>query len=163
MALLHENRKLECQFTTRALAAGAPEQVMLSTDNVFYGDQRSVTLRAEIRDEDFHAFHPCACDLVQIRFHQAFGGTRNDVAADKFACLLGSARAGFHSSPNAADVAGDDSGHESSADADAFDDLYVCGLRHGVSRFNEAEQAFGFYHSNCSVHVRMALGVRNWE
>ena len=37
----------------QALAAAAPEPVMLSSDRVFYGDRSTVTLRAEVRDRTF--------------------------------------------------------------------------------------------------------------
>jgi uncharacterized membrane protein len=55
MQLPHEDQRHEIfwQQLLRALTAGAPERVMLSTQRVFFGDSETVELRAEIRDIDF--------------------------------------------------------------------------------------------------------------
>ena len=55
MQLPHEDQKHEVfwQQLLRALAASAPERVMLTSERSFYGDQRTVELRADVRDNDF--------------------------------------------------------------------------------------------------------------
>jgi uncharacterized membrane protein len=55
MQLPHEDQRHETFWRQllQALAAAAPEHVMLSTDRVFYADTSSVTLRADVRDKDF--------------------------------------------------------------------------------------------------------------
>ncbi len=55
MQLPHEDQRHEVfwQQLLRALTAGAPERVMLTTRSVFYGDRRNVELRADVRDIDF--------------------------------------------------------------------------------------------------------------
>jgi len=57
MQLPHEDMRHETFWRQllQALAAAAPEPVMLTTDRVFYGDRSVVTLRAEVRDETFNA------------------------------------------------------------------------------------------------------------
>jgi len=55
MQLPHEDQRHETFWRQllQALAASAPEPVMLSTERVFYGDRTAVTLRAEVRDPQF--------------------------------------------------------------------------------------------------------------
>ncbi len=55
MQLPHEDMRHETFWRQliHALAAGAPEPVMLTSEEVFYGDTRLVTLRADVRDQDF--------------------------------------------------------------------------------------------------------------
>jgi hypothetical protein len=54
----------------QALAASAPEPVMLTTERVFYGDRSAVTLRAEVRDT---AFEPAADAAVELRVDTGTG------------------------------------------------------------------------------------------
>ena len=55
MQLPHEDQRHETFWRQllQALAAGAPEPVMLSSERVFYGDRSTVKLRAEVRNDDF--------------------------------------------------------------------------------------------------------------
>ncbi|WP_428101638.1 glutamine amidotransferase [Candidatus Rariloculus sp.] len=55
MQLPHEDQRHETFWRQllQALAASAPEPVMLSTQQVFYADQTTVSLRAEVRDPEF--------------------------------------------------------------------------------------------------------------
>jgi uncharacterized membrane protein len=65
MQLPYEDMRHEVfwQQLIRTLASGAPERVMLSTESVFYGDRRTVTLRADVRDEDFN---PTSAAIVSL-------------------------------------------------------------------------------------------------
>jgi hypothetical protein len=55
MQLPHEDQRHETFWRQllQALAAAAPERVMLSADRAYYGDRSTVTLRADVRDDDF--------------------------------------------------------------------------------------------------------------
>lgn len=55
MQLPHEDQRQETFWRQllRALAASAPEPVTLSSRHVFYGDQRKIELRAEVKDPEF--------------------------------------------------------------------------------------------------------------
>jgi uncharacterized membrane protein len=55
MQLPHEDQRHETFWRQllQALAATAPRPVTLSSERVFYGDQRSIELRAEIKDPEF--------------------------------------------------------------------------------------------------------------
>jgi uncharacterized membrane protein len=55
MQLPHEDQRHETFWRQllQALAAAAPEHIMLTTDRVFYADTSNVTLRADVRDKDF--------------------------------------------------------------------------------------------------------------
>jgi uncharacterized membrane protein len=55
MQLPHEDQRHETFWRQllQALAMAAPEHIMLTTDRVFYADTDSVTLRADVRDQDF--------------------------------------------------------------------------------------------------------------
>jgi hypothetical protein len=57
MQLPHEDQRHEVFWRQliHALAAGAPERVMLTTEQVFYADRKAVTLFADVRDRDFEA------------------------------------------------------------------------------------------------------------
>jgi hypothetical protein len=65
MQLPHEDQRHETFWRQllQALAAAAPEPVMLSSERVFYADRSSVTLRAEVRNEDFE---PADTALVNV-------------------------------------------------------------------------------------------------
>lgn len=91
--------------------------------------------------------------LGQKSFRQSFGRTWNDVAAAKVADLRRGGRAGFDSSSHAADVSADNSGYQSAADVDSFDDLHVGGFGHRVGGFDQSQQTVRFDQSNCIVHV----------
>ena len=47
----------------QALAASAPERVMLTSERVFYGDRSAVTLRAEVRDGEFQPAENASVNL----------------------------------------------------------------------------------------------------
>jgi hypothetical protein len=55
MQLPHEDQRHETFWRQllQAIALAAPEHIMLSTDRAFYADTDDVTLRAEVRDQDF--------------------------------------------------------------------------------------------------------------
>lgn len=55
MQLPHEDMRHETFWRQllQALTATAPERVMLSSEQVFYGDERTVKLRADVRDKDY--------------------------------------------------------------------------------------------------------------
>jgi uncharacterized membrane protein len=55
MQLPHEDQRHETFWRQllQAIALAAPEHIMLSTDRAFYADTDEVTLRAEVRDQDF--------------------------------------------------------------------------------------------------------------
>jgi hypothetical protein len=55
MQLPHEDQRHETFWRQllQAIALAAPEHIMLSTDRAFYADTEDVTLRAEVRDQDF--------------------------------------------------------------------------------------------------------------
>jgi uncharacterized membrane protein len=56
MQLPHEDQRHETFWRQllQALATSAPQNVTLTSDRVFYGDQSEVTLRAEIKDKQFN-------------------------------------------------------------------------------------------------------------
>jgi hypothetical protein len=54
----------------QAMAAGAPEPVMLASERVFYGDRSAVTLRAEVRNREFQ---PAENAVVSVRVDTGVG------------------------------------------------------------------------------------------
>ena len=62
----------------------------------------------------------------------------------------GRAGARFDGRPHAADVAADDRGHIGAADVDALDDFDIGRLGHGVGRFDQPDQSFGFNQSDAA-------------
>ncbi len=71
MQLPHEDQRHETFWRQllQALAASAPEPVMLSAQQVFYADETTVTLRAEIRDRDYR---PAANAAVTVSIDDGF-------------------------------------------------------------------------------------------
>ncbi len=71
MQLPHEDQRHETFWRQllQALAASAPEPVMLSTQRVFYADETTVTLRAEVRDREYQ---PAASAAVSVSIDDGF-------------------------------------------------------------------------------------------
>jgi uncharacterized membrane protein len=72
MGLDHEDMRQETFWRQllQAMTASVPEPVSLTTDRVFYGDQSTVTFRADVRDE---AYRPAADATVELTLDEPDG------------------------------------------------------------------------------------------
>jgi uncharacterized membrane protein len=72
MQLPHEDQRHETFWRQllQALATAAPQRVTLSADHVFYGDEGTVTLRADVRDD---TFEPAADAKVSVEVSDGLG------------------------------------------------------------------------------------------
>lgn len=66
MSLPHEDTKHETFWRQllQAMTASVPEPVTLTTERVYYGDQASVTLRADVRDGEYEPSTAATVDLT---------------------------------------------------------------------------------------------------
>lgn len=72
MQLPHEDQRHETFWRQllQALATTAPQNVTLTSDRVFYGDESEVRLRAEVKDKEFH---PTADATVTVEVSDGMG------------------------------------------------------------------------------------------
>jgi uncharacterized membrane protein len=72
MQLPHEDQRHETFWRQllQAAATTAPQPVTLTSDSVFYGDESTVTLRAEVRDEKYQ---PAADAVVTVEVSDGMG------------------------------------------------------------------------------------------
>ena len=76
MSLPHQDMKHETFWRQliQAMTASVPEPVTLTSERVFYGDQTSVALRADVRDSEFE---PATAATVDLTIDVPGGGRQN--------------------------------------------------------------------------------------